>query len=42
MVKLAKGFLLLLFLLLLSGCWQDEPPEEAADVLPPLEVEEPP
>ncbi|MEY8386543.1 ABC transporter substrate-binding protein [Oscillospiraceae bacterium 38-13] len=39
MVKFAKYFLLLLPLLLLSGCWQEEPPEEPEVILSPFEEE---
>ena len=30
---------LLLLLTLLTGCWQEETPEEEADVLPPMQEE---
>lgn len=41
MRKLRNLIAVLLPLLLLTGCWQEEPPEESGDLLPPFEELEP-
>lgn len=41
MRKYSKLLALLLPVLLLAGCWQEEPPEEVNDVLPPVLEEKP-
>lgn len=42
MKKSLRVVLALALIALLTGCWQEETPEEVNDVLPPIEEEEPP